>query len=156
MVRTYGRCPKKDRQYQIMRRPNKTKRRSTERETDTTGSRSNASHAIRRGRLLKAKLQLWVLSNPLTSNCTHLTTFITPFGCFCFKRLSFGSDLSKWSLSKNDVCDIGKARGSSMFNRQRTSVRQGPAGTRHLHTSRAKAHVRCQNHAQRQIFILAT
>ena len=27
---------------------------------------------------------------PLTSNCTHLTTFITPFGRFCFKRLPFG------------------------------------------------------------------
>ena len=27
---------------------------------------------------------------PLTSNCTHLTAFISHFGRFCFKRLPFG------------------------------------------------------------------
>ena len=31
---------------------------------------------------------------PLTSNYTHLSTFITPFGHFCFKRLPFGVTLA--------------------------------------------------------------
>ena len=54
---------KKDRRYQIIRRRNKTKWHNMERETDTTGSRSNASHIIRHGRLLEARLQQWVFSN---------------------------------------------------------------------------------------------
>ena len=66
---------------------------------------------------------------PLTSNCTHLTTFITLVGRFCFKRLPFGVTSASEVYQKKDVCDIGQARRSSMFNRTRTRVRQGPIGT---------------------------
>ena len=43
-----------------------------------------------------------------------------------------------------------------MFDRRHISVRQRPAVIRHSPTRRAKAHVRRQNHAQRQLLILVT
>ena len=36
---------------------------------------------------LDANSGFWI---PLAKNCRELTTFITPFGCYCFNKLSFG------------------------------------------------------------------
>ena len=34
--------------------------------------------------------QLWLLADPLTPESALLTTFLPPFGCYCFDRLPFG------------------------------------------------------------------